>query len=280
MFGSKSKDRVTLNAVHHHTLARSPELEFVLNSIEPESAPPAPVMAVMERAKAAITTFDNDSDVEKLNYEIARLSRESCMLFGLESHAAAALSTKVDELQREERVARAFEKFGGQKLRLSNEVLTWRKTSPALLAKFAIPLPEVALFGLDQNTVRISASWPHMGEMNPSLPHSLMNLYEDVWSQLGSISSSGGFHRNVGIVAAFTGVIPLETKAKIREAETSGVFSDIRVLAETEWAVNVVPIPFYADPIVVGLVGDEMWVIDIFDPTSLEDYIAREFTTG
>lgn len=260
----------------------SPVLEIAntgyatLNSVSEPELEPEPVqsaMAVMERAKGIIVPFDNGTDLEKLDCEISRLSRESRTLLGIEAHAAAALNAKINELLREQRVAKAFEKFDSQKLRLSNEVLTWRKAESAHVADHTIPLPEVALFSLDQSIVQITSSWPRIGEVTPSLPPSLTQLYEDVWSSLNV-----GIRHTVRLIAAFSGVIPLETKTKIREAQKSKIFSDIRVLAEAEWAVDVVPAPFYADPIVVGLVEDEMWVIDIFDPTPLEDYIAREFT--
>jgi hypothetical protein len=108
-----------------------------------------------------------------------------------------------------------------------------------------------------------------------------MSNYKDVAEALGGLARFGSFHNvwHYGLNATFSGVIPLETKEKIREAQRSQAFEDIRVLAEADWSLERYANPYYADPIVVGLVEGQMWVIDVFDPTPLEEYIAKEFTT-
>jgi len=254
----------------------------MLRRKEPDSVVTSTV-AVMERAKNVITPFSSDINLEAVSIEIGRLSRQSASLLGIESHAKDSIDIKINELQAKQRIAEAYSRFGGVKLQLSSEVLTWRKPELAYaLGKFAIPLPEVALFGLERSITWLRSSWPYVEvEVDPALPPSLRGLYRDVSQALETAASSNdSFHSgSIAIIAAFSGVIPAETKAKISDAKASMAFTDIRVLAEADWTVDVQPAPYYTDPIVVGLVEDQMWVIDVFDPTPLEDYIAREFTT-
>lgn len=275
MFSIKSRPSET-----QHTLMRIPEPEEVLNSIavlEPE--PVAPVIPVMERAKSAIAFFENSTDLELVNHEVARLTHEKGMLFGIEQEAAAALDQRLSEVKSEQHKARAFEKFAGEKLRVDNEVLTWRKPEPLYHEGTLIKVPEIGLFGLGQPWLRLTTRWVGHGQWEPALPRCLTELYSDVYNTLSSLYKLHSYRQEFSIFAAFTGVIPADTKKKIREAQVSRAFDDIRLLAEAEWAVQSTPSPLYADPIVVGLVEDEMWVIDVFDPTPLEEYIAREFTT-
>lgn len=265
MFG---KRQTTLEHIEHLDLrADDDALRY---TAEPE--PVAPV-AVMERIKSSVESFDNDSDLEKLDHEAVRLAKERNSLFGVEAEADLALLDKINELQSKQRKARAFHRFDGEKLRLSNEVLTWRK--PELLA--SVPQPEVGLFGLGMASITLNSEWERNGKCNPKLPHGITTLYADVFEAPSRLNQVYGFRSTHHLMATFSGVIPLETKEKIRDVQDRRIFSDIRLLAETEWKLDIQPNPFYADPIVVGLVEDEMWVIDIFDPTPLEDYIAKEF---
>jgi hypothetical protein len=82
------------------------------------------------------------------------------------------------------------------------------------------------------------------------------------------------------------GVIPTEARAKIREAEALGVFDGIYLLAETdrsEWNVRTRIRPFERprlqfDPLVVGYKDNQLWLITKFDPTTVEKYVAEEFS--
>lgn len=243
---------------------------------EPEIVAIAPVM---ERAKNVITPFSLDIDSDRVNGEIYRLNRELKSLYGIEAGAVTAINTRLAELTGEQRKARAYTRYKGDKKLLSAEVLTWRKPEPLMHGTVAVPQPEVGLFSLDQAELMLHSQWLDHGEWQPALPRKLTQQYKDVYGALGVLNNMMSFGSAFSIRAAFSGLIPAETKEKIREAQSSAVFSDIRLLAETSWKLQETPQPFYADPIVIGLVDAEMWVIDVFDPTPLEDYIAREFTT-
>lgn len=240
---------------------------------------PVAVAPVMERAKDAITPMECDLDYYELSNELSRLTREQHGLLGIESVAREALAARITEVKGDFVKVKAFERVGGEVKRLSPEVLSWRKKEAIWHNGMAIPVPEVAVFHLDSAVFRIGTDgWSSIGVVDPSLPTVLKNRFGDVMAAVTSLDSSSSYRRAHAIYATFSGLIPSETKAKIREAQATKVFSDIRLIAEAEYDLDVQPHPRLADPIVVGLVNDEMWVIDVFDPTPLEDYIAQEFT--
>lgn len=248
---------------------------------EEEEEPVPAAVAVMERAKEAITPFSLDIDTAQIQDQIVELNRELSMLHGIEQQAKEAISAKVTELTKELSLGRAYQRFAGEKKRLSPEVLGWRKSKSEYLNGIRIPTPAVALFSLDADFVRIENTRFGNADFTPGIPWSFREYYKDVLDCLALISANFGQFSSMSVrmMARFSGVIPMETKEKIREARDSKSFSEIRLLAEADWAIDAYPDPRYADPIVVGMVNDEMWVIDVFDPTPLEDYIAKEFTS-
>jgi hypothetical protein len=247
--------------------------------LRPDDGPAEPVAPVMERAKAAIAPFECDIDIEAVNCEVGRLNREVRMMFGIEADAVMAINQKLRDLQRMQLKHRAHQRFADVKHKIDLEVLTWRKPEPLHYGKSVIPQPEVGLFGLTQPWLRLSSTFNGTANWTPKLSPHISKMYGDVASALSELDNSTTHHMSHHISASFSGVVPTETRQKIFAAQTSKAFTDVRILAETSWTLEATPVPFYADPIVVGLVDDEMWVIDIFDPTPLEDYIAREFTT-
>lgn len=79
------------------------------------------------------------------------------------------------------------------------------------------------------------------------------------------------------ITASFEGIIPAETKQRIKKAEEAGVFGGIYILAEVEkWDIKKIVAPIL-DPLVVGLAHDTLYLIDTFDTTRLEEYVKQEF---
>lgn len=249
----------------------------VVAMLEPQPEAPIVGIPVMERAKSAISPYaPEEIDREFISSEIVRLTHERQLLYGIELAATTMLNNKIAELSRVNKRACCIDKISFEKKILSPEVLTWRKSQgiPYKGQESPVPQPEVGLFGLD--TPHLSMS--NHGSWDPSLPPSLAALYDDVKGALWQLDKNG-YMFEYNMTATFSGLIPAETKEKIQEARKSNAFTQIRLLAETDWSIVQLPNPLYADPIVVGLIDDEMWVIDVFDPTPLEDYIAKEFTT-
>ena len=86
------------------------------------------------------------------------------------------------------------------------------------------------------------------------------------------------YHQRI-LRTQFIGITPDKTLERIRESKKIFDIKRIYAIAETrpeDWSVVVPP----RDPLVIGLKDDKAYLIDKYDPTSLEDVIAREWTIG
>lgn len=90
--------------------------------------------------------------------------------------------------------------------------------------------------------------------------------------------SLGKNWRNRTFSTSFKGLIPETTKQKIKDAEelfsgdqSRGIFLIKECPSWTETEIT-------EDPLIVGIIGDQAYLIDQFDCTDLEAYIAAEFT--
>ncbi|MFA6536332.1 MAG: hypothetical protein WC250_04000 [Candidatus Paceibacterota bacterium] len=83
--------------------------------------------------------------------------------------------------------------------------------------------------------------------------------------------------------AKFSGMIPASARAKINEAKLCGGFKEIFLLAEVpRWEVRNEPMPMptlKGDPLTVGFDGERFWLIDAWETTTAEQYVADEFVT-
>lgn len=84
----------------------------------------------------------------------------------------------------------------------------------------------------------------------------------------------------IEISSTFHGLIPTETRGKIKEAQR--LFgNEIYLVAETapeEWNVRRAP-RIVKDPILVGVAKNEAFYLDRFDTTPMEEYVAKEFSS-
>lgn len=78
------------------------------------------------------------------------------------------------------------------------------------------------------------------------------------------------------LTATFSGVIPSETKTKIKTAKNLEVFEHIVIIAEAKWDVRIE----IGDPLIVGIKANNAWLIDKFDLSPIENIVASEFTGG
>lgn len=112
------------------------------------------------------------------------------------------------------------------------------------------------------------------------------SINKDPWMRkaAGKIEDSKG---RSGIVkfswtALFSGCIPSATRKRIAEVRKSGQFGGkIYLVAEAhEWTEGCSVTITEKDPLVVGFDGYGHWLIDSFDTTPVEQYIADEFATN
>lgn len=101
------------------------------------------------------------------------------------------------------------------------------------------------------------------------------------WSINTPRSNRSWFSQNVVLSQGFHGMMPSETKKRVTEAydkftEIMGGRCEIFLIKECEsWKSEVVT----KDPLVVGMIGDQAYLIDHFDCTDLEAYVNSEFTS-
>ncbi len=84
----------------------------------------------------------------------------------------------------------------------------------------------------------------------------------------------------------FKGIIPENTKEKIaiwdELSENSDIYDNTFILVEAnDWNAKIAKHSYYVkDPLVIGIHNNQSYLVDIFNATSLEDYVRREFTTS
>jgi len=79
------------------------------------------------------------------------------------------------------------------------------------------------------------------------------------------------------IISRFNGIIPYETRQKIEKSMDFFKKNELYIIAETkpeEWSNEKI---IYKDPLLVGEKYDACFLIDHFNTTSLEHYVASEF---
>ena len=82
------------------------------------------------------------------------------------------------------------------------------------------------------------------------------------------------------ISGSFTGVVPEKQLEVIEKAKSTTLFENMFLICETEeWSLTSTPTPIpLLDPLIVGFARGKLWLIDKFDPTSLEQYTAEQFS--
>lgn len=203
----------------------------------------------------------------KVREQLAKARKLLNSLSALEAGMKQACTDAVQKLEKEKDRLSAALIFGHYPC-IGLEPLKWRTEEgwPAL-APFPVNGQSVVFTNLDDGwgNARIRAT----EALKP-----FSKLYTDVFENLAKKRAQR--RSEISITATFTGVIPQSTKDKITEA-SSEFKEQIFVLAEVEaWKLNEVVIP-QRDPLVVGYAEENLWLIDQFDLTPLEEYVKREF---
>ena len=248
----------------------------------------------VKRALATAVDLPNDHaaivrcEAKRIKVLRQKAERARKELFGVEQGAAKLLDAAIKKLRAEEQrvaeIAAASGTFGDIKFKtIALEVLGWRRKSDRF--------PSLAIFDLDSPTCqfRFSGSMDYDASngirrpfsIKPSLPATLQERYADIGQLLGRRRDRMDFF-SVSISAQFSGTIPPATREKIRKWK--GSFERVFMLVEApEWVVKreerrPKPAPILVgDPLVVGYRGGQLFLIDVFDTTPTENYIAKEF---
>jgi len=177
-------------------------------------------------------------------------------------------------------------------------VLTWRNGR-----KRGIPTPTFAPVPIQQGRVVFAArrnSRRFTTGIDSNANTDLTGLSYTAWSDVRSAVIRKARRREDHVVKfsyTFGGVIPDESRQMILTEQRLARWDSLFLLAETqskEWAYDATidhnarrqrkadrarRRELWLDPIIVGVRNSRMFVIDTFDPTSLEAYVASEFTS-
>lgn len=215
--------------------------------------------------------YDNYEDlverIAELKEGMTAISERRKTLLSVEQHTSNELSKHFNNLRAEsDRTQQAVSaiEFGqttGYPC-LSAEVFGWRTPNGA---------PVLVPFHVDNASVTLT--WDQWGQMNIG-PDKVRWMIGDLWKD---VKRPGVKTRaNTTMTATFTGVIPETVRGTIRNHAKDPVFLLTEV---SEWDVRHTAIPVHTDPLVVVHKYGRLWLIDKFDTTPVEEYIAREFVS-
>lgn len=242
--------------------------------------------AVLEAIETKIIP---DGDLNLIGAEAKSLAGKAATLLPVEEHTRVAITKRMEELRLEADRLGFYAEAGLPMI--PTEVLTWRQNYhlshnyTGRVRNIELALPKLALVSVDAQRPQFGfGSGDFRGDrcriIGP-VPSDLIPLYNDC---LVSLTSAN--HRADKLISAYftyTGAIPDSTREKIAEVREAGHFRSggMFLLCEADvWTVEAKTVPRVVDPIVVGFKHEALWMIDVFDPTPVEQYIALEFSSA
>lgn len=210
---------------------------------------------------------------------LGRAEQKLKNLLGFELGARAALEERINKLKQQKRNLQLVAKYGALG-RLSLEPLRWLNKKGR---------PKLVVMTLDSPRFQLSADlfryvgqikWNAELKLAPKLPKLLCECYDKALKNLESEAKKR--KKSLYLETGYTGLIPDEVCARIQEAKQ--YFGDnIFIIAEAKnWSLTVeeprtLSNPSDGDPIAVGFDGNALWIIDIFDLSSIERFAVSEF---
>lgn len=226
---------------------------------------------------------DARAKLEHITRGIAFGTDFSGQLLGIEQVAKSAIDNRLKTLREEQANLRRLVAIGERQYRrLSYEPLKWRDENGwPCLAVYSLESADCTIecsrsfitspirFGSDR--YRFDFSLPtHL------LPSHLRECYRDMEDLLKAEcvrkhSRAAALSITIKLSSRFVGIIPSDVKEKIRDAQS--IFGEnIFLIAEARWTKTATQPPpaIDRDPLVVGWDGADLWLIDVFDITPVE----------
>jgi hypothetical protein len=151
-----------------------------------------------------------------------------------------------------------------------------------------VRVPRLCLYTITSGTteIKVDQEWRAGEPRGTGLTHSpswmpeIRAHYLDMEPELARLCVTTGSKRAT-LTSKFVGVIPAPTRERIKEVQGAGM--EVLLMAEPDWRLDLVERdpdpPRNYDPLVVGFALGRLWLIDRFDPTPLETYVAEEFAS-
>lgn len=148
---------------------------------------------------------------------------------------------------------------------------------------FKLSLPRFAIYTPDSPICELEPSFAYRDERltivtmkeNPELPEVLFDNLSDAFKT--NLRYRGGnphSESRIMFTSVFDGFIPKETKRNLKVAEN--IFGrQLYIVAEAKnWQGKPIPI---VDPLILGHINNECFLVSQFNCTPVEDYVKREF---
>lgn len=256
---------------------------------------------VIERALATSTVLSSEPDkIEAVMAERDRLKKLRGNLLPFEAGARESLDEQI-ALAEAEFMAITTAKAVDNLPMLDNAVFSWTKRQPRKQKRFGVEMidvPALAFIAIDKEALLLGVendgdTWVNgsSGHRGSELPQAVDAAYRKTLRKLKSIVPNW---RQFQLSYSFPGVVPDEIRAAIA-AEYEEVpnkfggpstrklrrFDSLAFVCEVDrWETKEIVLPREdLDPILVGVKSEACFVIASFDPTTLESYIASEFTS-
>lgn len=153
--------------------------------------------------------------------------------------------------------------------------------------------PRFAVYGLNNAVCSLGARVSFESNREPvelvhNIPDALARHYQPFFIRLADLAYRGSvpFHTikssTTTITAPFRGVIPMEQRQFLTTENRRRRFDSISLIAEApEWKLHneIVHMPVSKDPLIIGVKGKECFLLGKFDVTTIEEYVAKEFTS-
>lgn len=258
---------------------------------------------VIERALAKTTVLTTDpGERKKLEAERKRLTSLKEGLLPVESGAREALERDIAATDRALYALATAEAVENLPM-LDPVVFTWTKSQLSNrkiggVMKTTMNVPALALVFIDEENMKLSVERDQDTYINDApawrrespIPGSVDGAYRGILRKLAP--EVPNHHTRMHLTYSYHGVVPQEIRATIAEeyetVESYGRtqtklrrFDSLAFVCEVDrWEIRNQELPRRdLDPILVGVKGGSLWVIASFDPTTLESYIASEFTS-
>lgn len=231
------------------------------------------VLRLVENNKA------EPSDVAALDIQISKRRKVMAALLPIEADASVGIQAEINELERQRAMARAIS-GPYRKFRLA-EALRWRRPDGN---------PKLVVFGMDHPEMQFEAFYSGDGwqrdysVVRPNLPRVMEACYSDVRENLYLEARKRSAGKEIWekrclmrLTAKFSGLIPGEFKDKIQTAKKD-FDSQVYLVAEApKWELNEEVSIANRDPLVIGVLENEIFYITKFDPTNLENLLTSEY---
>lgn len=214
--------------------------------------------------EAAATAVKKDGLVEEAaQRERVRLQRVYDSLLPVEEGSAHEIAQKLATLNGEV----LDQRFP----RIDLSFLKWRRKADGW--------PVFAVYSPDSSICKFHSNLSDWGSSDAGCyPEFIDKLtdgcYADVYRKMkATLRRTGRVWESMELYSKFKGVIPDAVRTKIKSVVDEKAFKHVVIVGEAAWENRIVDL----DPLVVGIIGEQGWLIDSFDLTPVERIVKSEF---